>query len=156
MQGAVRDKVLRADFSAADPKIMRRTPRFAIQFVVSLALLCFAAPTFAAKEKSGAAKSSSTSDANVVLPAGADTLIWRGDHATGRTITWTSSAKEYAKEKKGRDHARAVLDLWSGLDAVAQGTADIAGSARGKYLERPEEAAGINFVPVDSASMRRS
>ena len=131
---------------------MRRTPRFAIQFVVSLALLCFAAPTFAAKEKSGAAKSSSTSDANVVLPAGADTLIWRGDHATGRTIM-DELAKEYAKEKKGRITLEPFSTV-SGLDAVAQGTADIAGSARGKYLKRPEEA-GINFVPValDAAVM---
>ncbi len=35
----------------------------------------------------------------------------------------------------------------SGLDAVANGSADIAGSARGKYARRAEEA-NINFVPI--------
>jgi phosphate transport system substrate-binding protein len=62
-------------------------------------------------------------------------------------------AKEYAKEKKGKITLEPFSTV-SGLDAVAQGTADIAGSARGKYLKRPEEA-GINFVPValDAAVM---
>jgi phosphate transport system substrate-binding protein len=127
---------------------MRRTPRIAVQIVLSLAVVSFATPALAAKAKA-AAKSS---EAPVALPAGADTLIWRGDHATGRTIM-DELAKEYAKEKKGRITLEPFSTV-SGLDAVAQGTADIAGSARGKYLKRPEEA-GINFVPValDAAVM---
>src|SRR5512144_673651 len=76
--------------------------------------------------------------------AAEDELLWRGDHATGRTIM-DELAKEYAKEKKGKITLQPFSTV-SGLDAVAQGTADIAGSARGKYLKRPEEA-GINFVP---------
>jgi phosphate transport system substrate-binding protein len=110
-------------------------------------VLAFAAPALAAK-----AKAAKSSEAPVALPAGADTLIWRGDHATGRAIM-DELAKEYAKEKKGRITLEPFSTV-SGLDAVAQGTADIAGSARGKYLKRPEEA-GINFVPValDAAVM---
>lgn len=77
--------------------------------------------------------------------AAEDVLLWRGDHATGRVIM-EDLAKQYAKEKKGK----IVLESFStvsGLDAVAQGTADIAGSARGKYAKRTEES-GVNFVPV--------
>ena len=84
--------------------------------------------------------------------AAEDELLWRGDHATGRTIM-DELAKEYAKEKKGKITLQPFSTV-SGLDAVAQGTADIAGSARPKYTKRPEEA-GINFVPValDAAVM---
>jgi phosphate transport system substrate-binding protein len=124
--------------------------RRAFPLVLPLAVLCFAMPAFAAKTKSSAAKSAPA--ASVALPAGADTLIWRGDHATARAIM-DDLAKEYAKEKKGRITLEPFSTI-SGLDAVAQGTADIAGSARGKYLKRPEDA-GINFVPValDAAVM---
>jgi phosphate transport system substrate-binding protein len=133
---------------------MHRSSRFAVQFFIALAAVLVASPSFAAKEKaaaksapakSSAAKSAAKSDANVALPAGADTLIWRGDHATGRTVM-EDLAKEYAKEKKGRITLEPFSTV-SGLDAVAQGTADIAGSARGKYGKRAEES-GINFVPV--------
>jgi len=77
--------------------------------------------------------------------AAEDELLWRGDHATARTIM-DELSKEYAKEKKGKITLQPFSTV-SGLDAVAQGTADIAGSARPKYTKRPEEA-GINFVPV--------
>ncbi|MGH8174549.1 MAG: substrate-binding domain-containing protein [Rhodanobacteraceae bacterium] len=79
------------------------------------------------------------------LHAADDVLIWKGDHATGRVIM-EDLAKQYAKEKKGTIKLESFSTV-SGLDAVAQGSADIAGSARGKYDKRPEEAA-INFVPV--------
>lgn len=84
--------------------------------------------------------------------AAEDELLWRGDHATGRTIM-DELAKEYAKEKKGKITLQPFSTV-SGLDAVAQGTADIAGSARGKYAKRAEESS-INFVPValDAAVM---
>ena len=81
----------------------------------------------------------------VTASAAEDELLWRGDHATGRTIM-EELAKEYAKEKKGKITLQPFSTV-SGLDAVAQGTADIAGSARGKYAKRAEES-GINFVPV--------
>src|SRR3569833_2534061 len=74
--------------------------------------------------------------------AAEDELLWRGDHATGRTIM-DELAKEYAKEKKGKITLQAFSTV-TGLDAGEQGEA---GSARGKYSKRPEEA-GINFVPV--------
>lgn len=77
--------------------------------------------------------------------SGTDELVWRGDQATGRTIM-DDLAKEYAKEKKGHIVLQPFSTL-SGLDAVAQGTADLAGSARGKYARRAEEA-NIDFVPV--------
>lgn len=74
-----------------------------------------------------------------------DQLVWRGDQATARAVM-KDLAKEYAKEKKGTIVLQPFSTL-SGLDAVAGGSADIAGSARGKYDRRAEEAE-INFVPV--------
>ena len=79
------------------------------------------------------------------LAAAADDLIWRGDHATARAIMGDLS-KEYAREKKGKITLQPFSTI-SGLDAVAQGSADIAGSARGKYASRNEEAS-LNFIPV--------
>jgi phosphate transport system substrate-binding protein len=79
-------------------------------------------------------------------PAAAmDQLVWRGDITTDRALM-QDLARQYAKEKKGRIELQPFSTL-SGLDAVAAGTADIAGSARGKYERRSQEA-GINFVPV--------
>lgn len=77
--------------------------------------------------------------------ASADDLVWRGDHATGRAIM-EDLAKQYAKEKKGKISLQPFSTL-SGLDAVAQGSADFAGSARAKYSRRAEEAS-LNFIPV--------
>jgi phosphate transport system substrate-binding protein len=93
--------------------------------------------------------------ATLVAPAFAaapDELIWRGDHATGRAIMEDLS-KQYAKEKKGKITLQPFSTL-SGLDAVASGSADIAGSARGKYARRIEEA-NVDFVPaaLDAAVM---
>jgi phosphate transport system substrate-binding protein len=77
--------------------------------------------------------------------ASADDLVWRGDHATGRALM-EDLAKQYAKEKKGKIVLQPFSTL-SGLDAVAAGSADFAGSARAKYARRSEEAA-LNFIPV--------
>jgi len=74
-----------------------------------------------------------------------DDLVWRGDHATGRAIM-DDLAKEYAKQKLGKITLQPFSTV-SGLDAVANGSADIAGSARGKYLRRTEEAP-LEFSPV--------
>ena len=80
------------------------------------------------------------------LPAEAnDRLIWRGDMATGRAIM-DDIAKEYAKQKQGTIELQPFSTL-SGLDAVNNGSADIAGSARGKFERRAEESS-LNFVPV--------
>ena len=75
----------------------------------------------------------------------ADELIWRGDQATGRAIM-DDLAKDYAKEKKGKITLQPFSTI-SGLDAVAQGSADIGGSARGKYARR--YAQGTNVVLLD-------
>jgi len=88
-----------------------------------LAVLCFAPSAFAAE----------------------DTLIWRGDHATGRAIM-DDLAKEYARQKKGKISLQPFSTL-SGLDAVAQGTADFGTSAREKYSRRAEEA-NLDFTPA--------
>jgi phosphate transport system substrate-binding protein len=77
--------------------------------------------------------------------AAQDELVWRGDHATGRAIM-EDLAKEYAKAKKGKITLQPFSTV-SGLDAVSNGSADIAGSARGKFARRAEEA-NLNFVPV--------
>jgi phosphate transport system substrate-binding protein len=131
----VRDKV-RAHFCAfflVNPIMQPR--RFISSVVLALALGCLALPAFAAKSTKAAAEP----------PPSADDLVWRGDHATGRAIM-EDLAKEYAKQKKGRISLQPFSTL-SGLDAVAQGSANIAGSARGKYARRSEEA-NITFVPV--------
>lgn len=107
--------------------------RFCTPFVLSISLLA-AAPAFGAP---GAASKPAA--------ASADDLVWRGDHATGRGLM-EDLAKEYAKQKKGRITLQPFSTL-SGLDAVAQGSADFAGSARAKYSRRSEEAA-LNFIPV--------
>ncbi|MEO8957821.1 MAG: substrate-binding domain-containing protein, partial [Rudaea sp.] len=86
--------------------------------------------------------------AGIVTPRAAaaeDALIWRGDQATGRAIM-DDIAKQYAKDKKGKIVLQPFSTV-SGLDAVASGSADIGGSARGKYARRAEES-NINFVPV--------
>lgn len=77
--------------------------------------------------------------------AAQDELIWRGDHATGRAIM-EDLAKEYARQKKGKISLQPFSTL-SGLDAVAQGTADFGTSAREKYSRRAEEA-NLDFTPV--------
>jgi phosphate transport system substrate-binding protein len=118
--------------------MLRRS--FVFSLVASMFLVCASAHAAAAK---GAAKKSAAKETATFT--GGDELLWRGDHISNRAIM-EDLAVEYAKEKKGHIVLQPFSTV-SGLDAVAQGTADIAGSARGKYLKRPEEA-GINFVPV--------
>lgn len=77
--------------------------------------------------------------------APSDDLVWRGDHATGRALM-DDIAKEYARQKQGKISLQPFSTV-SGLDAVNSGTADIAGSARGKYARRAEEA-NLEFAPV--------
>lgn len=81
-----------------------------------------------------------------------DRLVWRGDQTTGRSVMQDMAAA-YGKEKRGN----IVLEPFStisGLDAVAQGKADLAGSARGKDPNRAEEA-DLEFIPaaLDAAVM---
>lgn len=59
----------------------------------------------------------------------APTLVWRGDVTTARGIV-IDVAKAYEKAGKGKIEVQ-PFNTASGLDAVAMGTADFAGSARG-------------------------
>ncbi len=88
--------------------------RLCTPLVLAISLLT-AGPALAQKKPAAAA-------------ASADDLVWRGDHATGRSLM-EDLAKQYAKEKKGKISLQPFSTL-SGLDAVAAGSADFAGSAR--------------------------
>ncbi len=133
--------MLRPIFQPPITPMFRRS--FTLSLFASILMLCLSAHVGAAAK--GAAKKAAAAPTATKAVAGEDELLWRGDHITGRAIM-DDLAAEYAKERKGRITLQPFSTV-SGLDAVAQGTADIAGSARGKYLKRPEEA-GINFVPV--------
>lgn len=109
--------------------------RLCTPLVLALSLLS-AGPALAAPKKAAAPAPAAAS---------ADDLVWRGDHATGRVLM-EDLAKQYAKEKKGKISLQPFSTL-SGLDAVAAGSADFAGSARPKYSRRTEEAS-LNFIPV--------
>jgi phosphate transport system substrate-binding protein len=63
-----------------------------------------------------------------VLAAGGQSLIWRGDLTTARGVV-TDVAKAWEKSGKGTIELQ-PFNTASGIDAVAKGTADIAGSAR--------------------------
>lgn len=73
-----------------------------------------------------------------------NTLIWRGDLATGRNVV-KDIAELYEKSAKVRIEQQPFSTI-SGLDAVASGKADLAGSARIKHEGRTEEE-NLNFVP---------
>ena len=79
--------------------------------------------------------------AAVALP----TIIWRGDRATARVFV-RDLAKNYETSKQGRLELQPFNTI-SGLDAVADGSADIAGSARGPVPDRIEEKQ-LTFYPV--------
>ena len=71
-------------------------------------------------------------------------MIWRGDLATSRSIV-SDIAELYEKTAKIHIELQPFSTI-SGLDAVASGKADLAGSARGAHAGRIEEA-NLNFVP---------
>lgn len=73
-----------------------------------------------------------------------NTLIWRGDLATSRSIV-DDIAELYEKSAKVHIELQPFSTI-SGLDAVSKGNADLAGSARGADKKRVEEA-GLNFIP---------
>ena len=97
----------------------------------------------AAPEKAAAASSKPKKPA--AAPAKLPSLIWRGDLATSRAFV-ADLAKEFEKQKKGRIELQPFSTI-SGLDAVAQGTADMAGSARLASEKRTEES-GMTFYPI--------
>jgi phosphate transport system substrate-binding protein len=72
-------------------------------------------------------------------------LTWRGDHCTARAFM-KDLAKDYETSKQGR-FALTPFSTISGLDAVNDGSADLAGSARPPMPDRAEEKS-TNFYPV--------
>lgn len=77
-----------------------------------------------------------------VLAAGPQ-LIWRGDVTTARGVV-TDVAKAWEKSGKGKFELQ-PFNTASGLDAVASGTADLAGSARPGIGGKEQS---LTFTPV--------
>ncbi|SEW06556.1 substrate-binding domain-containing protein [Luteibacter sp. 329MFSha] len=77
-----------------------------------------------------------------VLAAGPQ-LVWRGDITTARGVV-TDVAKAYEKAGKGKLELQ-PFNTASGIDAVAKGTADLAGSAR-PGIGGAEQS--LTFTPV--------
>ena len=117
-----------------------------------LLLLCLCVPAIAqtaekkpsADKKAAPAAAKKTAKAKAPVPA-LPSLVWRGDHNTARAFM-KDFAKDYEASKQGR-FALTPFSTISGLDAVNDGTADIAGSSRPPMPGRTEEAT-TNFYPV--------
>jgi len=111
----------------------------ALALVLGLCLsLAVAAAEPTAKKDKPAAKPKA---AAVSMP----TIIWRGDRATARAFV-----RELAKNFETTKQARIELQPFntiSGLDAVNDGSADMAGSARPPMPDRAEEKQ-LTFFPV--------
>ena len=84
-----------------------------------------------------------TSVATVAIAAAGPTLVWRGDITTARGVV-TDVAKAWEKSGKGKIELQ-PFNTASGLEAVAKGTADLAGAARGSAGGSESELA---FTPV--------
>jgi phosphate transport system substrate-binding protein len=108
--------------------------------LLSVALIgaCLVTPAFAKSHPSARSK------AGTAAKAKGPTLIWRGDVATANGVV-----NEVAKAWEKAGHGRIELQPFntaSGIDAVALGTADLAGSARGS--DGSTQNAGLTFTPV--------
>lgn len=107
----------------------------------------------AAAKPAPAAKPAASAPAAAAKPAakpaaakaGSSTLIWRGDIASARGFM-SELARQYEREKKVRIQLTPFSTI-SGIDAVQQGTADLAGTLRPNHPKRNEES-GLTFVPV--------
>jgi phosphate transport system substrate-binding protein len=102
--------------------------------------LCIDASAEGAAKKAAPAAPKAKAAA-VALP----TIIWRGDRATARAFV-RELAKNYETAKLGKIELQPFNTI-SGLDAVADGSADIAGSARPPAPNRVEEKQ-LTFYPV--------
>lgn len=104
---------------------------------VALIGVCFiTAPAFAKSHPKAKAKTSA--------PAKGPTLIWRGDVATANGVV---NEVALAWEKTGHGHIELQpFNTASGIDAVATGTADLAGSARAG--DGSAQNTNLTFTPV--------
>lgn len=102
---------------------------------VALIGVCFiTAPAFA----------KSHHKAKASVPAKGPTLIWRGDVATANGVV---NEVALAWEKSGHGHIELQpFNTASGIDAVATGTADLAGSARAG--DGSTQNTNLTFTPV--------
>ena len=114
-----------------------------LALLLGICLCLDASAAESAAKAEGAAKKAppKAKAAAVALP----TIIWRGDRATARVFV-RDLAKNYETSKQGRLELQPFNTI-SGLDAVADGSADIAGSARGPVPDRIEEKQ-LTFYPV--------
>ena len=103
--------------------------------IVALLTACAATGALAAGKTKTPAKSSKAA----ALPS----LVWRGDYATARGVV-DDVAKAWEKSGKGRIEIE-PFNTASGLDAVAHGMADVAGSARGSAGGTETD---LQFMPV--------
>ncbi|MEO6798916.1 MAG: substrate-binding domain-containing protein [Rhodanobacter sp.] len=74
----------------------------------------------------------------------ASSLIWRGDDATANAVM-SEEAKAWTKAGHGKIELQ-PFNTASGIDAVSNGTADLAGSARPP--DGSAQNAGLTFTPV--------
>ncbi len=137
-------------FLPADPdvKLVHKYPFLhllglvAVFAVAALNLDCAQAQTAAAKP---AAKKAAPAAAKPKAAHAATTIIWRGDRATERAFV-ADMVKQYEASRLGKVTMQPFSTI-SGIDAVHDGTADIAGSARPATPGRVEET-GMTFCPV--------
>ncbi|KZC42099.1 MULTISPECIES: substrate-binding domain-containing protein [Rhodanobacter] len=104
--------------------------------LLSVALIgaCLATPAFA-KSKSKAQHASTPAKSS---------LVWRGDVATANGVV-NEVAKAWEKSGHGRIELQ-PFNTASGIDAVASGAADLAGSARAS--DNSAQNANLTFTPV--------
>ena len=110
-----------------------------------LLILCLGAVAAHGAEKPAAAAAKKTAPKAKAAAPAMPSLTWRGDHCTARAFM-----KDFAHEYEASHQGRVALQPFStvsGLDAINDGSADLAGSARPPMPGRSEEA-NTNFYPV--------
>jgi len=119
---------------------------FVLRACALVLMLCVfvAAPAQTTEKKPVAAAKKASPKAKVAAPP-LTSLTWRGDHCTARAFM-KDMAKDYEASKQGR-FVLTPFSTISGLDAVNDGSADLAGSARPPMPDRAEEKS-TNFYPV--------
>ena len=141
-----------ARFPPADPDVKlvhkytfaRLLGLLAVFAVAALSLDCAQAQT-AGATKPAAKKAAAAAPKSKAAAPVATTIIWRGDRATERAFV-ADMVKQYEASRLGKVTMQPFSTI-SGIDAVHDGAADIAGSARPATPGRAEET-GITFYPV--------
>ena len=136
--------IMSGSLLAADPPKPAATPAASKPAAAKPAVAKPAVAKPATPAKKPVAKAGAKKSAASFKYTADNTLIWRGDLATSRSIV-DDIAALYEKSAKVHIELQPFSTI-SGLDAVATGKADLAGSARGADKNRVEEA-GLNFIP---------